>query len=119
MRGISLDIGNTEKALKVGFRALEITEARLGPEDTNVSSILIRLGRVFIREGKYKEAKAYFKRSLAIIQHKLGPEHPHAADTVCSFINISMLRLIFINFDSFRFTSLGRYTSLNQKKSER
>jgi tetratricopeptide (TPR) repeat protein len=74
--------GNTEKALKVGFRALEITEARLGPEDTNVSSILIRLGRVFIREGKYKEAKAYFKRSLAIIQHKLGPEHPHAADTI-------------------------------------
>jgi tetratricopeptide (TPR) repeat protein len=74
--------GNTEKALKVGYRALEITEATLGPDDPNVSSILIRLGRVLMRELKYKEAKAYFKRALAIVQTKLGPEHPQTADNV-------------------------------------
>ena len=75
-------IGNSEKAVKVGLRALEITEARLGPDDPNVSSILIRLGRVYMREGKFKEAKAYFKRALAIVQNKLGPEHHYAADNV-------------------------------------
>jgi tetratricopeptide (TPR) repeat protein len=102
-----IKIGNSEKALKTGFRALEITEARLGPDDPNVSSILVRLGRVHMRDAKYKEAKAYFKRALTIVQNKLGPEHHYAGDNV-SIFPLSSRSLLTFPFFLFPIMRLGR-----------
>lgn len=91
-------VGSTEKALKAGTRALEITEARLGPDDPNVSSILIRLGRVYMRSHQYKEAKGYFKRALKIVQNKLGPEHHYAADNESYFFCYCLFSSFFLFF---------------------
>lgn len=45
-------IGNLDKAVDCGLQALKIIEEQFGPDDINVSGILLRLGNNNIFGGK-------------------------------------------------------------------
>jgi tetratricopeptide (TPR) repeat protein len=67
---------NYAKAAEYGEKALKITEEALGPDDLNVASILIKLGRVYTNLQRYAESKKTLKRALLIFETKYGKDHP-------------------------------------------
>jgi len=42
----------------------------------------VRLGRVYMMQRKYKDAKAAFKRAHHIVEEKLGKDHPYTGDNI-------------------------------------
>jgi tetratricopeptide (TPR) repeat protein len=44
-----------------------------------VATVLNNLGLVFSSQGKYDKALEYYRKSLAIYEKALGPEHPEVA----------------------------------------
>lgn len=72
-------LGEAEKLLR---RAVEIEEARLGPNDAQVSNTLHQLG-VCVREaGRRREAEEILRRALEIKEAKLGPTNVYVAVTL-------------------------------------
>jgi tetratricopeptide (TPR) repeat protein len=61
---------------------LDILEKALYLHDDKVAILLNTLASLYHTEGKYTEAEPLFKRSLAIREKILGPEHPDVA-AVC------------------------------------
>ena len=66
----------TEAAADTCFRSLTIWEKALGPDHTNVGTILDSLASLYIALGCYGDAEPLYMRSLAIWEDALGPDHP-------------------------------------------
>ncbi len=59
-----------------GFRrALEIQEAKRGPDDRQVAVVLTLLGRCVRHAGRPGQAEALYRRALEITEAKLGTYH--------------------------------------------
>ena len=63
------------EAEKKWLAALEEAEA-FGPDDERLATSLNNLGELYRLQGRYVEADPLHKRSLAIREKVLGPEHP-------------------------------------------
>ena len=70
--------GNYTEAEKQLVAAVKEAEG-LGPQDPRLATSLNNLGLVYDAQGRYAEAEPLYKRSLAIWEKALGPEHPDVA----------------------------------------
>ncbi len=69
--------------------AAAVKEAEgFGAQDPRLATTLNYLGLVYDAQGKYAEAEPLYKRSLAIREKALGPEH---ADVAMSLNNLALL----------------------------
>ncbi len=50
-----------------------------------MATALNNLANLYRDQGKYAEAEPLHKRSLAIIEKALGPDHPHVAKTLLNY----------------------------------
>jgi tetratricopeptide (TPR) repeat protein len=71
-------LGDLEGARTAYARALEITEAKLGPDDTIVAVCAFNLASVLAEMGDRAAAREIFQRALDIFKARLGDDHPHA-----------------------------------------
>ncbi|MFC5219690.1 tetratricopeptide repeat protein [Streptomyces coerulescens] len=71
--------GQADQALPLDKRALEITEAALGPDHPDTALRLSSLGRTLSDLGRYAEALPLEARALQIAEVALGPDHPTTA----------------------------------------
>ena len=71
------------EAKKWWLAALEKAET-FGPDDQRLATSLNNLAELYRTQGKYAEAEPLYKRSLAIVEKALGPEHRLAATLGCS-----------------------------------
>ncbi len=74
-------IGNYEKAIDLGEKALEIRLKKLGPEDLDVASSYNSLGIIYSEVGNYEKAIYLGEKALEIRLEKLGPEHLDVASS--------------------------------------
>ena len=51
-------------------------EKALGPDHPDVATALNNLAELYREQGRYAEAAPLYKRSLAIYEKGLGPDHP-------------------------------------------
>lgn len=72
-------------------RALEIDEARLGPDDPRLATLLMGLGILRKRQGEPSEALALYLRALAIQEPKLEPNHPSILAAVNNIASTHLL----------------------------
>jgi tetratricopeptide (TPR) repeat protein len=77
--GIHTELGLYDKARPLLDESLAIRERLNGRESLAVAATLIRLGALAQRSGK-GDAVALFRRSLAIREARLGPNHAEVAD---------------------------------------
>lgn len=63
-------------------RALEIEEARLGPDDLQVTSTLYEMGLCVRRAGRHQEGEGFLRRGLQLREAKLGPHNVQVAYTL-------------------------------------
>lgn len=61
------------------LRALQMTEALLGPEDPRVVACLGNLAALYFRTNRVSQAEALFRRALKITQAQLGQHNPKVA----------------------------------------
>ena len=59
-----------------------IFEKAFGPEHPDLAINLNNLGNLYRAQGRYSEAEALSKRSLAIAEKALGPEHPDVGESL-------------------------------------
>ncbi len=85
-RGLLLSLGRHLRmvadlagAKQADERALEIDEARLGPDHPNVATDLSNLGVVLHDQGDLAGARQAHERALEIDEAHLGPDHPSVA----------------------------------------
>jgi len=57
-----------------------------------MASVLVNLGTLRLREGKYATAESLFQRALAIREKTLGPEHPAVASILGSLGTLNYSR---------------------------
>src|SRR5262249_24747846 len=57
-------------------RVLASRETEQGPAPPAVAPVLNNLALLYLAHGRYLEAEPHFKRSLAIREQALGPDHP-------------------------------------------
>ncbi|MFH1891552.1 MAG: CHAT domain-containing tetratricopeptide repeat protein [Candidatus Zixiibacteriota bacterium] len=82
----SLDeMDHADSAIKIGRLALEKAEEEFGPEDTNVASVLHRLGvyknsQYFVYG--YDEIVSWLERAQAIRERAYGKQHQEVADVL-------------------------------------
>jgi CHAT domain-containing protein/Tfp pilus assembly protein PilF len=60
-------------------RSLAILEKALGPDHSDVATILNNLAELYRNQGRYADAEPLSMRSLAIREKALGPDHPDVA----------------------------------------
>ena len=58
---------------------MAIREKALGPDHPDVAQSLNNLAGLYYAQGRYADAEALYKRSLAITKKALGPDHPDVA----------------------------------------
>ena len=63
-------------------RALEITEAVLGPQHPQTATSLNNLGGLLDSMGELAAARPYYERALEITEAVLGPQHPQTATSL-------------------------------------
>jgi tetratricopeptide (TPR) repeat protein len=63
-------------------RALEIDEAKFGPDHPNVALRTNNVGRVLDELGDWAGARTAYERALAIDEKSFGPDHPNVARDV-------------------------------------
>jgi tetratricopeptide (TPR) repeat protein len=68
------ELGDPEGAKAQHERALEISEATLGPDHRNVAAACNDLGRVLHALGDLEGARAQLERALEISEAALGPD---------------------------------------------
>ena len=66
-------VGNFERALEVGKKALAIYERELGPDHSEVAGTLGFLAYLYYNLGQYAQAEPLYKRSLAISERPSAP----------------------------------------------
>ena len=76
--------GNYTKAEKLWVAALKEAE-KFGPQDPRLATGLNNLAALYDTQGKYGEAELLHKRSLAIKEKVLGPDHPNVAAGVSGY----------------------------------
>lgn len=64
--------GNSSEAEEMLRRALEIEEAKFGPDNVQVAHTLYEIGVYFVQAGRQKEAEPLLRRGLGIKEAKLG-----------------------------------------------
>ncbi len=75
--------GDLEGARQALAKAMERSEAELGPDDSEVAILANNLGALLEGKGDFQGAERHFRRALAIDEKVYGPEHPYvAADAV-------------------------------------
>ena len=70
--------GQYAKALKLYTLGLEEAE-KFGPTDPRLAASLNNLAGLYDTQGDYAKAEPLYKRSLAIDEKALGPDHPNVA----------------------------------------
>lgn len=78
--------GKYELAVVKGKKALALASLK-GAEDPDVASTLHKLAKLYLAKPnvtreRYEEAEPLYKRSLAIWEKSLGPEHPNVATSL-------------------------------------
>src|SRR5580700_4217505 len=73
------DLGQADQALPLQQRAVQITEAALGPDHPMTALRLDNLAGTFRALGQAGEALPLQQRALQITEAALGPEHPDTA----------------------------------------
>jgi Flp pilus assembly protein TadD len=73
------DLGDLAGGRTQYERALEITEATLGPDHPTMAIRHSNLGNVLYRLGDLDSARTHHERALEIGQATLGPNHPTVA----------------------------------------
>src|SRR6266508_3255897 len=76
--------GKYDEALRLGERALEIREKRLGPDHLEVARSLNNLAHIYYLRGDYAKAEPLYQRALVIREKALGPDHLEVADSLNS-----------------------------------
>ncbi|MGP4049120.1 FxSxx-COOH system tetratricopeptide repeat protein [Streptomyces sp. 2A115] len=71
--------GQAVQALPLAERALQVTEAALGPNHPDTALRLGNLARTFSALGRHGEALPLEERALQIAETTLGPDHPDTA----------------------------------------
>ncbi|MFC9639894.1 tetratricopeptide repeat protein [Streptomyces mirabilis] len=66
-------------ALPLEERALQVTEATLGPDHPDTATRLGNLGATLSNLGRHTEALPLEERALRITEATLGPDHPTTA----------------------------------------
>jgi len=61
---------------------LQILEAKIGPENPDVATILNILAGLYRQMGDYEKALPLYKRALEIVENVLDPQHPSVATTL-------------------------------------
>lgn len=74
------------QARPLAERALEMSEARLGPDHPDTARSLNNLAAVLRSHGDLDHARILHERALAIREARLGPDHP---DTAWSLTNLA------------------------------
>src|SRR6266545_1624088 len=74
--------GKYDEALRLGERALEIREKRLGPDHLEVADSLNSLSTLYWMKGDYAKSELPQQRALAIREKMLGPDHPDLATSL-------------------------------------
>ena len=80
--------GEYEKAIPIAKEILSIFEKELGPDQPEISFILMSLAKMHEEAGHLKRAAPLYQRALAINEKILGPEH---ALVVMDLNNLAML----------------------------
>jgi tetratricopeptide (TPR) repeat protein len=70
------------QAVECGMQALKIGEDEFGPDAINLTPTLVALGRIYMSQQKFDEAKQMYKRALKIANEKVGKDHPKTAEIV-------------------------------------
>jgi len=81
---VAQSAGHYQEAADAFARALESTEAALGPDDPRVGAALNNLGHATSSLGHYREALELYRRALAVREKALGPDHPQVANSLSS-----------------------------------
>jgi tetratricopeptide (TPR) repeat protein len=81
-------LGAYAQARKLSERALEIREAKSGPEHPDTAQSLDNLARLLQAQGDLAGARPLFDRALRIYERTLGPEH---RQTATSLNNLAVL----------------------------
>jgi tetratricopeptide (TPR) repeat protein len=71
--------GNYAEALPLAEQYVALARQRFGEENIEFASAIVWLANVYNGLGRYSEAEPLYKRSLAIREKALGPDHPDAA----------------------------------------
>ncbi len=69
---------DAEKSLQAALKEAE----RSRPQDPRLATNLNNLALIYYIRGRYSEAEPLFKRSLAIMEKVVGPEHLDVATTL-------------------------------------
>ena len=67
------------------FKAALSEAERFGEQDRRFATSLNNLAELYRVQGKYVEAEPLYKRSLAIREKALGPEHPNVATSLKNY----------------------------------
>jgi len=69
---------DAEKSLQAALKEAE----RFRPQDPRLATNLNNLALIYYIRGRYSEAEPLFKRSVAIMEKVVGPEHLDVATTL-------------------------------------
>ena len=80
------------QAVREYEQALDLARQHLGPEDMNTAEVMgylgYRLANLYQAMGRYAEAEPLYRRSLAILEKQLGPDHPDVAASLNSLASL-------------------------------
>ena len=68
--------GNFDRAVLVAQKALQVAEQNVGADHPDVATSLYVLALLYKTQGDNAKVESLFKRSLAIREKALGPDHP-------------------------------------------
>ena len=71
--------GESDRAIVVAKKALEVAEKNVGSDHPDVAKSLNNLAALYGTQGDYAQAEPLYKHALAIKEEVLGPDHPSLA----------------------------------------
>jgi tetratricopeptide (TPR) repeat protein len=89
---VLLALGRTDEARTIAARALQQTEARIGPGDTDLVVALEDIAAVCMEEGDLACAEPHLVRALALAESAWGEEHPRTTIVVTNLGHLEELR---------------------------
>ena len=82
------DQGSYAAAEPLYWRALEISEANLGPDHPDVATILGALAVLYHDQVEYTDAEPLYRRALRIREQALGPESIGVAEILEGYADL-------------------------------
>ena len=82
------ELGDTEKDLEYGMKALKIQEKVLTPQHPDLATSYNNVGITYFYMGDFHKSVEYLEKALAILEKVLPPTHPYIANTKQSIANI-------------------------------